>query len=156
MDVPMLPLLVAGLVAVAAGMYLGVRGRRQRIAASAFTATAATTTADVTDLRLRHQRYNRQHDDGFWVPVVRFALPDGRVVEAETMTGSMPAPARVGERVEVRYHPDDPGRVNLARGLAQPGNLGCLTTVLAAGLVGVGLLVVAGWFLLTQVIGVPA
>lgn len=152
----MLPLLAAGLVAVAAGLFFGSRGLRQRSEAADFTATAATATAEVTDLRLRHQRYNRQHDDGFWVPVVRFALPDGRVVEAETMTGSMPAPARVGDRVEVRYDPDDPRRVNLARGPAQPGNLGCLTTVLAAGLVGVGLLVVAGWFLLTQVIGVPA
>lgn len=156
MDVPMLPLLAAGLVAVAAGLYLGVRGRRQRAAASAFTATARTASAEVTDLRLRHQRYNREHDDGFWLPVVRFTLPDGRVVEAETLTGSMPAPARVGDRVEVRYDPDDPRRVNLARGFAQPGALGCLTTALAAGLVGVGLLVVAGWFLLTQVVGIPS
>lgn len=156
MDVPMLPLLAAGLGAVTAGLFFGSRGLRQRSEAAKFTATAATATAEVTDLRLRHQRYNREHDDGFWLPVVRFTLPDGRVVEAETMTGAMPAPARVGERVEVRYDPDDPRRVNLARGLAQPGNLGCLTIALAVGLVGVGLLVIGGWFLLTQVIGVPA
>ncbi len=156
MDVPMLPLLAAGLVAVAAGLYFGVHGRRQRAAASAFASSAEATTAEVTDLRLRHQRYNRKHDDGFWLPVVRFTLPDGRVVEAETMTGSMPAPAKVGERVEVRYDPGDPRRVNLARGLAQPGNLGCMTTALAVGLVGVGLLVIGVWFLLTQVIGLPA
>lgn len=156
MDVPMLPLLVAGLVAIGAGVFLGARGRRQRSEASAFTASARTATAEVTDLRLRHQRYNRQHDDGFWLPVVRFSLPDGRVVEAETLTGSMPAPARVGEQVEVRYDPDDPRRVNLARGLAQPGNLGCLTLALATGLVGVGLVLLAGWFLLTQVIEIPA
>jgi hypothetical protein len=155
-DVPMLPLLAAGLVAIVAGLYFGLQGRRQRASGAAFTASAATATAEVTDLRLRHQRYNRKHDDGFWLPVVRFTLPDGRVVEAETMTGSMPAPAQVGDRVDVRYDPEDPRRVNLARGLAQPGNLGCLTTALAAGLVGVGLLVIAGWFLLTQVIGVPA
>lgn len=155
MDVPMLPLLVAGLVAVAAGLLFGMRGRRQRAEAAAFAATAQSATAEVTDLRLRHQRYHRQHNDGFWLPVVRFTLPDGRVVEAETMTGSAPAPARVGERVEVRYDPDDPRRVNLARGFAQPGNLGCLTIALGVSLVGVGLLVVAGWFVLTQVIGVP-
>lgn len=155
MDVPMLPLLVAGLVAVGAGLVFGVRGGRQRSDASAFTASARTATAEVTDLRLRHQRYNREHDDGFWLPVVRFTLPDGRVVEAETLTGSMPAPARVGEQVEVRYDPEDPRRVNLAHGLAQPGNLGCLTTALAVGLVGVGLVILAGWFLLTQVIEIP-
>lgn len=155
MDVPMLPLLVAGLVAVGAGLVFGVRGGRQRGAASAFTASALTATAEVTDLRLRHQRYNREHDDGFWLPVVRFTLPDGSVVEAETLTGSMPAPARVGEQVEVRYDPEDPRRVNLAQGLAQPGNLGCLTTALAVGLVGVGLVILAGWFLLTQVIEIP-
>ena len=156
MDVPMLPLLAAGLVAVAAGLFFGRRGLRQRSEAADFTATAATATAEVTDLRVRYQRYNREHDDGVWVPVVRFTLPDGRVVEGETMTGSMPAPARPGDRVEVRYDPGDPLRVNLARGLAQPGNLGCMTIALAAGLVGVGLLVIGGWFLLTQVIGVPA
>lgn len=156
MAVPMLPLLVAGLVAVAAGLYFAAHGRRQRAAAAAFDSSAALATAEVTDLRLRHQRYNREHDDGFWLPVVRFTLPDGRVVEAETMTGSMPAPAQVGERVEVRYDPEDPRRVNLARGLSQPGNLGCMTTVLAGGLVGVGLLVIAVWCLLTQVIGIPS
>lgn len=151
----MLPLLASGLVAVAGGLWFGFRGCRQRAEASTFAASARTTTAEVTGLRLRHQRYNRQHDDGFWLPVVRFTLSDGRVVEAETMTGSMPAPAQVGEVVEVRYDPDDPSRVNLAHGLAQPGNLGCLTTILAAGFLGVGLLVVAVWFLLTQVVGLP-
>lgn len=156
MDVPMLPLLAAGLVAAVAGLYFGYRGRRQRSAAADFGATAVSATAEVTDLRLRHPRYNRAHDDGFWLPVVRFTLPDGRVVEAETLTGSMPAPARVGERVEVRYDPADPQRVNLARGLAQPGNLGCLMTALGVGLVGVGLVLMAGWFLLTQVLGVPS
>lgn len=152
----MLPLLATGLVTVVAGLHFGYRGLRQRSAALDFTDTAVSATAEVTDLRLRHQRYNRQHDDGFWLPVVRFTLPDGRVVEAETLTGSMPAPARVGERVEVHYDPADPQRVNLARGLAQPGNLGCLTTALGAGLVGTGLLVLAGWLLLTQVLRVPS
>lgn len=151
-----MPLLVAGLVLLAAGGYFAVRGSRQRRAAAGFTATARPATAQVTDLRLRYQRYNREHDDGFWVPVVRFSLPDGRVVEAETLTGSMPAPAQVGDKVEVAYDPADPRRVNLARGVAQPGNLGCLWGALAGGLGLVGLLVLGAWFLLTVVIGVPA
>lgn len=155
MDVPFFPLLAAGVVAVAAGLWFGVQGGRHRAAGRAFDATAQTASAEVTDLRLRRSRFTREHDDGYWVPVVRFVLPDGRVVEAETLTGAAPAPARVGDRVEVRYDAGDPERVNLATGLAQPGNLGCLQQALAGGLVGVGLVVVAAWFLLTQVIGLP-
>jgi hypothetical protein len=37
-------------------------------------------------------------DDGFWTPVVRSFLPDGRAVEAETLTGARPAAGKVGER----------------------------------------------------------
>ncbi|MBA2464892.1 MAG: hypothetical protein H0V42_07955, partial [Nocardioidaceae bacterium] len=51
MDVPMLPLLVSGVVALAAGMYFLVWGRRQRRAARRFDTDAVPAVADVTDLR---------------------------------------------------------------------------------------------------------
>ncbi len=156
MDVPLFPLLLSGVVALAGGGYFLAWGRRQRRAAGSFDARARPAVADVTDLRLRHQTSNREHDDGFWVPVVRFSLPNGRVVEAETLIGSMPAPATVGERVQVRYDPADPERVNLAAGPAQPGALGALWTALAVGLIGIGLLVLLAWFVLTTVIGLPS
>ena len=69
MDVPMLPLLVSGVIAIAGGVYFLVWGRRQRRAAASFDSDALPAVADVTDLRLRHQTYNQKHDDGFWVPV---------------------------------------------------------------------------------------
>ncbi len=156
MDVPMLPLLVSGIVAIAAGMYFLVWGRRQRRAAARFDAHALLAVAEVTDLRLRRQSYNREHDDGFWVPVVRFSLPDGRVVESETLVGSMPAPARVGDRVQVRYDAADPQRVNLAAGPAQPGALGCLWTALGVGGVLLGAMLLVAWYVLTRVIDLPS
>lgn len=152
----LLPLLLAALVVLGVGVYLLGYARRRRSAAREFLAGALPAPAEVTDLRLRQPRYNREHDDGFWVPVVRFALPDGRVVEAETMTGTNPAPARVGDRVEVRYDPSDPRRVNLAAGPAQPGAVGCVLTGLAVAFVVFGGLLLAAWFLLAVVVGVPS
>lgn len=156
MDVPMLPLLVSGVIAIAGGVYFLAWGRRQRRAAASFDSDALPAVADVTDLRLRHQTYNQKHDDGFWVPVVRFSLPDGRVVESETLVGAMPAPAKVGDRVQVRYDPADPQRVNLAAGPAQPGALGCLWTALGVGGVLLGAMLLVAWYVLTSVIDLPS
>ncbi len=154
MSVPMVPVLLTGLVALAGGVYFLVWGRRQARTAHAFGATALPAQAVVTDLRLRHQTHNQEHDDGYWVPVVRFVLPDGRQVEAETLVGSMPAPAKVGDRVPVRYDPADPHRVNLSAGRAQPASLGCLWTTLGSVLVGLGLLVLLVWVVLWRLLGV--
>jgi hypothetical protein len=154
-EITFLPLLVAAAVAAAAGVYFLTWGARGRRTATAFQRTAVGATAEVTELRLRHQSHNREHDDGYWVPVVRFALPDGRVVETETLVGSMPAPARVGETVEVRYDPDDPRRVDLRHGAARSGSLGCLWSALGAGGLLLAAVLLVAWFLLVRVLGVP-
>jgi hypothetical protein len=154
-EIRFLPLLVAAAVSAAAGVYFLTWGARGRRTAAAFQRTAVGTTAEVTDLRLRHQSHNREHDDGYWVPVVRFALPDGRIVETETRVGSMPAPARVGETVEVRYDPDDPRRVDLRHGAARSGSLGCLWSGLGAGALLLAAVLLVAWFLLARVLGVP-
>jgi hypothetical protein len=155
MDTPMAPLLVAAFVALGAGGYFLVLGRRRIRAGRDFATSAQVATAEITDLRLKYPQRNRDHNDGFWVPVVRFPLPDGRLVEAEAMTGSNPPPGRVGQRVEVRYDPSDPARVNLARGLAQPRALGAIWLAAGAGLAAIGLLALGAWSLLVYVLRVP-
>lgn len=152
---PMVPLLVAALVAVAAGGYFLALGTKRIRAGRDFTRSAKVTTAEITDLRLRYPQRNRDHNDGFWVPVLRFGLPDGRLVEAEALTGNNPPPGRVGQSVEVRYDPNDPARVNLAHGLAQPQSLGGIWVAVGAGLTGVGMLVLAAWSLFVFVLRVP-
>lgn len=155
MTLPLLPLLGAAVLVLLAGAaFLGV-GTRQRRRAAGLTATAVTTRAEVIDVR-PHDPNLFFSGNRVWRPVVRFALPDGRVVEAETTVGSNPVPARPGDRVEVRYDPREPRRVNLAHGPAQPGTLGLLLTVLGLAMTGVGLLVLGGWVLLALVLRVPA
>jgi len=155
MDIPLAPLLVAALVAVGAGGYFLLRGGQRVRGAKEFSRSAQVANAEITDLRLRYPRHNRDHNDGWWVPVLRFSLPDGRVVEAEAMAGSNPPPGRVGEQVAVQYDPGDPARVHLARGAARPRSLGTIWMVVGTALCLVGLVVLAGWAVLVLVLRVP-
>jgi hypothetical protein len=151
---PLLFLLLGGLALIALGAWTVVKGRGDSAAADAFVRDAVVTEADVTDLRLKvDHRVNDR--DAFFFPVVRFTLPDGRVVEAETMLGAKPAPTRVGRRVPVRYDPADPSRVVLAEGRARAGSVGCARVGLGLALVAVGLFVCLFWVLLAVVLEVP-
>ena len=85
--------------------YMGLRSRRSL---KAFKARAARTNGVVTELRLRWVHHSDGPDSPLHHPVVRFTLPDGREVEAESASGSNPAPAKVGATVEVLYAPEDP------------------------------------------------
>lgn len=151
---PLLILLLGGVLLVGAGVATVVRGRRQSSRAADFVRAAAVAEAEVTDLRLKYDQ--RMADrPGVFHPVVRFALPDGRRVEAETLVGAHPAPARTGQRVTVRYDPEDPRRVVLADGMAGAGSVGCFRTAFGIGLVAVGLFFVLFWLLLAVVLEVP-
>jgi hypothetical protein len=151
---PLLILLVGGVLLVVLGTSTVARGRRQSAGAADFVSRAVVTEAEVTDLRLKYDQ--RMADrPGVFHPVVRFALPDGRRVEAETLVGAHPAPARPGQRVPVRYDPQDPERVVLAKGLAGAGSVGCMRTAFGVALAGVGLFFVLFWFLLAVVLEVP-
>jgi hypothetical protein len=73
-------------------------------------------------------------------PVVRFHLPGGEPVEAQSTWGSRPARFREGDRVEILYDPQNPTRVRLP-GEATAGAFLTVALVLAGvGCVGVGAL----------------
>lgn len=155
MGIPMLPVLLAGVLALLAGAFFLWRGRLHGLADRRFVRRSATATAEVTDLVAVD--VNRRDGDlqRVWHPVVRFTLPDGEVVEARTLYGSDPAPSRPGRQELVRYDPSDPTRVALARGLASPGTVGPLLMVLGIGTMGVGLMTLLLWAFLALVLRVP-
>lgn len=156
MDVPLFPLLLAAMIAIAAGIWIASRGRGVISDDEKFVRSAQQTDAEVLEVRTRYpDPVHRDHDDWWYVPVVRFALPDGRVVEAETMTGSRPAPATEGQQVRVRYDPADPTRVSLAQGLAQKSNLGGLQMALGIGISVLGLMMLGFWALIVLVLKIP-
>jgi hypothetical protein len=146
--------LAAGLLMIAIGVATIVRARRTTARSDEFVRRSVLTQAEVTDLRLKYHRRQSGRGGAFF-PVVRFDLPDGRRVDAETLVGAHPAPARPGERVTVRYDRDDPTRVVLASGLAGPGSMGCFRAALGVVSLSMGLLLIAFWFLLDVLLDVP-
>jgi len=154
--IPLWPALAAAAVCIGFGTWTIVRGRQGRQAGQVFKVTARTARAEVTELRLKYgYSGNVDGGSGAFFPVVRFTLPDGRVVEAETMTGAHPAPARVGKTVQVRYDPDNPHRVSLAKGMAQPGNVGTFQVGMGCAIIAVGALVLGFWALIVLVLEIP-
>ena len=156
MGIPMLPVLVAGVLALLGGGFFVWRGRLHGVADREFLRGSVTTTAEVVGVVAVDA--NRMDGDfqRLLHPVVRFALPDGQVVEARAMYGSDRQPTRKGRREVVRYDPADPSRVAMAQGLSSPGRLGPLLTILGVGLTGIGLLTVMMWVFLALVLRVPA
>lgn len=119
------------------GVFLTVIGVATTRSQRAFVRTAVETDAEVVGLSHRHigSPARGTAGSGVWMPVVRFAVLDGSVVEATTRTGTNPPPAQPGQRVRVRYDPDDPTLVALASGVGSGALLGPL-------LVGIGVLVI--------------
>lgn len=72
-----------------------------------------------------------------YAPVIRFDIPGGGVSEFTESISSSPPAHKVGDRVKILYHRDDPSRARVASTL----NLYLLTIIFAA--IG-GSLVVAG------------
>jgi len=103
--------LVIGLLVLGQGVVSTHQRRR-------FRARSVITQAHVLELRQSWLHNTDGPSTIVHTPVVRFALPDGRTVEAATMTGTKPAPARVGDVVDVRYDPDRPTLVDLAHSRA--------------------------------------
>lgn len=138
---PMLILGVPVFILIGAVAFV-VNGRRRVRRAAAFTRRSVVTTAEVIGLDLR-PTYRISTDNldthgSHWFPTVRFLLPDGQQLEAETVVGSAPLPpAKVGERVAVRYDPRNPTHVHLDSGLAQPKVIGWMHVALGVGLAGV-------------------
>jgi hypothetical protein len=137
---------VAALFA-AVGLALLIAGARTRAATRRFDARAVRVPGVVVELRLaRGYRGPGERSSGFWVPVLEFTTADGRPVRTAAMYGSVPAPARPGDRVQVAYDPDQPTRAQVAdRRLASGGCLAgaSLAVGLATAVLGVFLGVVA-------------
>ena len=126
----------AGLM-VLVGVLGLVHGVRRTRSWNRFVRTARDAEAEVVDVR---RVVVRTHDRRrvSWVPVVRFALPDGQVVTGEAMySGTTRASLTPGRRVPIRYDPDRPSRVAL-RSAANGRTMGCLQAGIGAGLVLVG------------------
>lgn len=154
---------IAVLFYAAAFWFLRVQGGRSR-RDTAFLASSQPARAEVIEMREQTRSSPRFHSSvdmpntfapTDYFPVVRFALPDGQQVSAMTLRGAHPAPARVGDTVEVRYDPADPRRVVLAHGLAGMGAGNCITTLLVVALFGMATLVVLVWVLFKLVLRVP-
>lgn len=142
----------------AGGIYFIVRGRRGGSADARAVREWAHTSGRVLELRTQHQRPTNigTGPPGHWyMPVVEFALPDGRVVRAESLTGGRPAPAKVGEMVPLFYDPADPRRIMVNKGLARPGTANTMLTVVGAVALAISLMGVGLWILLVPVLGVP-
>ncbi|CAN5526516.1 hypothetical protein BH24ACT22_BH24ACT22_07440 [soil metagenome] len=81
---------VAGIIVIVAGVAFAIQGHRIMKDYEEFKAKSAQTTGVVIELHLKNAvrvgRRNRGRAS-YWVPEVRFKLPDGRIVEAESMTG---------------------------------------------------------------------
>ena len=82
-------------------------------------------------------------------PAVRFRTRAGAEVEFQNAVGSSPLPYRVGQRVPVRYDPDDPRKASIRSFTslwffcAFPALAGVLAGCLGAGLLLMGLLALA-------------
>ena len=101
------------LVFVAVGALLAVLGVRNLRASNRFIRTAGEASGEVTDVRTRAVGHGSDSNLAHF-PVVRFQLPDGRVVEAETDTGVNFKRPRAGQPVTVLYDPADPTHARIA------------------------------------------
>ncbi len=131
------------LLFAAVGLVFVVVGIRQIVTSASLRRDGVVTDAVVTDLRYVRPSTTGEPASGLFFPVVRFTTATGEQVETPTLVGSSPAPARPGDRVQVRYDPADPRRVELTSLRGQTRTLGCLLVALGAVLMGFSGLLVA-------------
>ena len=129
------------------GLAFAAYGTRELRRGRALREGGALADAEVVDVAYLRPRTTAQPRSGLFHPVVRFRTAAGEVVEAPTVVGSTPAPARTGDRVRVRYDPKRPRHVELARGAATTSTLGWLLV-----LVGGGVALFAGLALVASVV----
>ena len=100
---------VALLLIVAIVVFAVVAARRAR-ADRAFRGAAVPGEAEVTDIRWKTVGPLPDRDRLAY-PLLRFALPDGSLIETRSEVAT--TAAEVGDRVAVLYLPDDPSRVRV-------------------------------------------
>jgi hypothetical protein len=119
-------------VVIGAGILVG--GIRSLRATSRFERRAVQAPGTVTDLRWSASGSSGRRA----FPIVCFALPDGRVVEAAATYGSNPPPAVPGQPVTVMYDPRDPTTFRLPGFLGAGHLFAVLLIVLGAGFMVLG------------------
>ena len=134
--------LVVAVVLLALGVYVLRLSRRDSPELQAFHARAVPVQAQVLELRRRVSYRHDGPNEVYRAALLRFPLPDGRIVEAESMGASKLAPAQPGETVAVRYDPQDPTRVDLAEGRGRARSQSCALTGLGVLLCFVGVVLV--------------
>ena len=96
-----------GLVFVLVSLW-NVRSTKQ------FLAQSETAHGEVIDLVLGSSRTGDSGtSSSVYYPVVRFATHEGEYIEFQSGIGSQPPAYRVGDRVTVRYRPDNPYRAKI-------------------------------------------
>ncbi|WP_162529641.1 DUF3592 domain-containing protein [Nocardioides caldifontis] len=129
-----------------AGLGLAGYGLRELRRSRTFRAGSALADAEVVDVAYRRPRTTANPRSGLFHPVVRFRTASGQVVEAPTVVGATPAPAKPGDRVQVRYDPSRPRQVELARGATSS----TLARLLVAA--GVAVAVFSGFVLVVAIV----
>jgi hypothetical protein len=140
-----LQLLALAFVAVGV-LFVGVGVRNLR-ADRRLRRRGRSADAEITDIRYE---WRGTPGERSLIPfaVLRFALPDGRTVETRSGYGLSWPPAKVGDRVEIVYDPENPGRARIVRGLT-----GAAPTILGVGMIVLGTLLAlfgAGFFVLVR------
>jgi len=139
-------LAATGAIFAVLGALFGVLGYRIARAGRSFDRRAVRAPGEITDVHWRSiGPASGTTLTGF--PVLRFTLPDGRVVETESRTGTTADVRKEGEAVTVLYDPADPGqaRVDSASSTAASPLAGALFMVMGGAFVLLGLaLIVAG------------
>ena len=104
---------ILGVIAIVLGVVCGLISLRTR----AFLAESTSAASQVIGLVPRESC--DEHDDGHrtcttvYAPGVRFATADGREIVFVSHTTSSPASYSEGDRVTVRYRPDEPTNARL-------------------------------------------
>jgi hypothetical protein len=137
---------------VAVGAFFAWYGIRNARAADAFRRAALPAQAEITDVRWEAIGHPGDTDMVAFA-VVRFTLPDGRIVETQTDHGTNWPPGKAGDRVDVLYLPDDPTRARIEGGFA--GAAPTLVNGFMAAFGVVFALLGVGFFVLFQAIDLP-
>jgi hypothetical protein len=115
------------------GAALTVAAARLRRGDRRFGRTAERATGTVIGVRWRGG------DTPSAFPVVRYTLPGGRTVEAQSGYGGRTAPPE-GSAVDVLYDPKDPARIELEGARGTGMFLAVVLGVIGAGFLGLGAL----------------
>lgn len=135
--------------ALVVSVLLALRGLRERRLAADFGQRAVATTGEVLEARPKDVAVAGEPVT-IYFHEVRFELPDGGTVTAETMAGTEPPIPRVGERVELRYDPDHPQRVVLD-GVDHTLGAGATALALSRVMLGLALSLPVAWALIALI-----